>query len=93
MNDRIYLAKRALATLEGDARSRVAIAARMLSIIQASELQINQFERIKNIISDATKFPEVRDSTGNVLSDKFEQTAKNTKNKTAVTTAKKIFDL
>lgn len=92
-NDRIKNAKRSLATLEGDVRHRVSVAAKILSKILPMELSVDDFKKITEIVNSATRFNPMRDALGNIIRDSFEETAKRSKNRTAAEIAKKIYDL
>ena len=92
-NDRIKNAKRALATLEGDARARVSVAAKILSKIHQRELAPELFEKIQTIVYLSTRFPPLQANNGSILRDSYAETARKSRNSTAVKIAEKIYDL
>jgi hypothetical protein len=76
MIDRIKLAVRTLAMDPNDIRYRVATAAQIISVIRPDELNERQKRAVHKILESAQRFPEVRDTQGNVISSRFDETAK-----------------
>ncbi len=83
----------ALATGELDARGRLRIACEIVSKMHPSELTVQQQKILDEILSEAQRYPAIRNNSGDVIEDAFTQTAKRTQNKTAAKLAKKLFDL
>lgn len=93
MNDRIVRALRALATDANDVRTRVAIAAEILSKIHPSEMTDNQREMITRVVSQAQRYPALKDQKGEVIRTSFEETARRGQRKKARETAILIWNL
>jgi hypothetical protein len=93
-NDRLFQAVQALATVEGDVRSRVCIAMRIISPINEREFSSNPalWSRICKLkIETSQRGPQK--INGEIVKDSYEYTANNRKNRTYTRYAKEIMDL
>jgi hypothetical protein len=93
MNDRITRAVRTLALDPNDIRYRAATAAQIISVIRPDELNERQNWLVNKILDSAQRFPDVKDTQGNVISSRFDETAKRGQRRSAQKTAQMIWDL
>lgn len=93
-NDRLFLAVLALATVEGDVRTRVCIAMRNIEVIRQNEFKTKPelWKRIE-ALKVATKGKGALVMNGRVILDAYESTAKPRQNKTYTKYAKEIFEI
>jgi hypothetical protein len=93
-NDRLYQAVRALATMEGDVRSRVATALEIISAIRPQEFSTHPhiWERIQNLLKNGSAKGPLT-INGVVLKSPFEHTASKSQNRTYRRHADEIFNI
>lgn len=93
MNTRLMEALRALATHEGDVRSRVAVACRILERMHCSELSPPVMKRIKSICDKAGEKGALRDINDDVLRDRYDNTFRTKHKKTYKRLAEELYDI
>ena len=93
-NDRLWLAVKALATMEGDVRSRVVVAMSNIRVIGDVELErIDGLkERIERLKNKTSKYGPLV-INGKILKDAYQNTASRSHNKTYTRHAQEILSI
>jgi hypothetical protein len=93
-NTRLYEAVLLLVSACGDVRHRVASACRVLSVLEGRrELTSNLQQRLDKVLQEASKNGPLRNHSGHVIVDAYDNTLKTRQNKTYQKLAIEIFDI
>ncbi len=93
-NTRLYEAVLLLVSACGDVRHRVASAFRVLSVLEGrSELASNLQQRLEKVLQEASKKGPLRNHSGHVIIDAYDNTLKTRQNKTYQKLAIEIYEI
>lgn len=93
-NDRLWLAVKALATMEGDVRSRVVVA--MSNIDKICDIELNKISGLKERVERLKKETSKKGPlviNGKILKDKYQNTATRSKRATYTKHAEEIISI
>lgn len=93
-NERLWLSIYHLITGEEDARGRVSVVCKSLEKIHPSELPEELYSRLTQILDEAGSKGTLKNpATGEVITDKYTHTSKNSTNKKYAEYAKRILEI